>query len=476
MTGRSKKVRPVFLGIFLIFGVFVAGIGCLAGEVFDVRTFGAKGDGKADDTAAIQAAINACFEAGGGTVYNGAGQYLCTSLRLKSHLRLFLDAGATLVSIPDESAYAGLARCLLVASDAEDITVEGPGGMRGTGSGPLGRLADGSDLPIPAFRLGILRFENCKNVVLRGFKVFDSDSWTIHLRFCENVLVDGLTILNHYYHTNSDGIDPVSCRNVRIANCHIVAGDDCIVLKTADRRPCESVVVTNCTLETVATAVKLGTESSGDFRNVHVANCSIRNSTVGIGLYMKDGGTMERISFSQIDIENPVPRGLTNVERSMFPIFVDIERRSPDSAIGRIRDLTFSDITITSGVGALIQGMPESPIENLVLRNITFRVREPVDQSKRRKHIGGRRTTSDARDTQFSTLPSYFTVAYARHIHVGGLRVFIDQDSFKAFPRAAFHAAFVEGCWLQDILREPDEAEALPRVIFRECTGVKFAE
>lgn len=257
----------------------------------------------------------------------------------------------------------------------------------------MGRRA-GVKFVQPEFRVGVVNVFRCKDVSIRNVRFLYSDTWTVHLRNCENVIVDGVTIRNNYYRTNSDGIDPVSCKNVVIANCNISAGDDCIVLKSHGEGPCENVVVTNCTMESIATAVKIGTESPHDFRNIRFSNCTIRNTTVGIGIYLKDGGTVERVSFSNMTVENYPAKGLTNLEKGIYPIHVDIERRHPDSNIGRIRDLTIEKIDICSGFGVLVQGMPESPIENFAIRDINFRVRQPGDYSNRRKHIGGRRPTS----------------------------------------------------------------------------------
>ncbi|MHC4170364.1 MAG: glycosyl hydrolase family 28 protein, partial [Planctomycetota bacterium] len=183
-------------------------------------------------------------------------------------------------------------------------------------------------------------------------------------------------------------MDPVSCRNVHISNCYIIAGDDCIVCKTRDGAPCEDIVITNCTMSSNATAVKIGTESPSDFRNIHMSNCVIRDSTVGIGMYIKDGATAERITFSNCTIETIRKPALVkeSLMNSVYPIFVDIEKRNPDSRVGRIRDLTFSDISIVSDNGILIQGMSQPNIENLVLRNITQRVDRAFDYSQRRKH------------------------------------------------------------------------------------------
>ncbi len=462
--------------LWLSLWMVLAGTAAGRAETFDVRRFGARGDKESLDTAAIQAAVDACLKAGGGTVLVPPGDYRCGTIRLGSHLRFQVEAGATVWSSTQKDDYRG-DRCLLLAREAEGLTICGPGTLRGLGEGPLGRLADKSDAKMPAFRPGILRLENCRDVVVRDLRVLYSDTWTLHFRFCENVLIEGVEIDNEYLHVNSDGIDPVSCRNVRIANCRIVAGDDCIVCKTAEGKPCEHIAVSNCTLESIGTAVKLGTESSGDFRDIRFSGCSVRNSGVGIGLYMKDGGTMERIAFSDMDLEVFSPRGLTNVEKSLFPIFIDIERRHKDSKAGKIRDVTFANIRISSGLGALIQGMPESPIENLSLCNIHFRATSPVDQSERRKRVGGRRTMRDERDTLYSQLPAWLAVAHVNRLVVDQLSVCVAPEEFARFPRSVLYGAKLEDVQVKNISRQPAEAEGTPPVVvFQDCLRTRLAE
>lgn len=436
-------------------------------DEFNVRSFGATGDGKTPDTAALQAAVDACARAGGGTVLLPPGNYLSGTVRLADRVRLRIEAGAALLQSrrPEDHPRA---RCLLWAEKASGIAVEGPGKIVGIGDADLGRRADRRDAAPPPFRAGILRFEECRDVAVRRLTILFSDTWTLHFRCCEDVTVEDVTIRNNYFHTNSDGIDPVSCRRVRIARCDIVAGDDCIVCKTEGDRPCEDVKVRDCRLESIATALKLGTESSGDFRDMEFADCTIRNSTVGLGMFLKDGGTMERIRFSGISIETYVPRGETNVEKAMFPVFMDIERRHADSKVGRIRDVTLEEIRIRSGHGALIQGMPESPIENLTLRTVRFQVRDPQDWSGRRKHIGGRRTLGNQRDTEFARLPGWIVAAHVRGLTVDGLEVTQSEEDFRRFPRSALIAAPVERAEVRNATRVPAGGDP-PAVVVRSA-------
>jgi hypothetical protein len=440
-------------------------------DTINVREYGVAGDGETCDTKAIQAALDACDSAGGGTVVIPPGTYLCGCVVIPSHVTIEIEAGATVQGSSRPEDYAGGASVIFYAREAERIAIVGRGTIRGIGEADLGRRPNTDDKANwPEFRAGIIRIENCRDVTLRDFRILFSDTWTVRLDRCDNVVVDGLAIRNNYFRTNSDGIDPVSCRNVHISNCHIVAGDDCIVMKTRDGEACEDVVVTNCTLESIATAVKLGTESTGDFRNIRISNCTIRNSTVGIGIYLKDGGTMERIAFQNMSIENYDPIGETNVEHGMYPIFVDIERRHEDSLVGRIRDLTFDTIDIASGCGVLIQGMPEQPIENLALRGISIRVDKPIDYSNRKKHVGGRRTTRDERDTLFARKPSYATVAHVDGLSVDGLRVSMTDEALGQYPRAAFSGYFVNRYAVRDVVRTPSGKNIeVPAAILRDC-------
>jgi polygalacturonase len=291
-----------------------------------------------------------------------------------------------------------------------------------------------------------------------------SDSWTFDLERCENVVIDGVSILNNYYRVNADGIDPVSCKSVRISNCHIVAGDDCIVCKTRDGAPCEDITVTNCVLETIATAVKIGTESPSDFRNVLVSNCVIRNSTVGIGIYIKDGGTAERISFAHCTIETIRRPELAggSLPNSVYPIFVDIEKRRPESPIGKVRDLSFSDIAVVSDNGILVQGMSAGRIENVSLRNVTMRVDRAFDYSARRKHVGGKvDSTEDRRETLYARKPSYVTLANIDGLTVDGLRVFIPDEVFNKYPRSALSAHSTSNAIIRDVQRRPVRPDAI---------------
>ncbi len=426
-----------------------------APRLFDIRDFGAVSDRKTNCAAHIQAAIDACTAAGGGTVYIPPGEYLSGTFALKSHVSLYLEAGATIYASLIKSDYPTGAH-LVTAKNAEYISVLGPGILHGQATGDLGRRPGTAYEPRPAFRIGVMLLTGCRDVTLRDFSILYSDSWACHLSLCQRVVVDGITIFNNYFHTNSDGIDPESCRDVRISNCHITAGDDCICLKTRDGIPCEDIVVTNCTTESVATAIKLGTGSFGDYRNITISNCTVRNSTVGVGFFIKDGGIIERVAISNLTIETLRDPMLVNAERlrnMIYPIFLDIEKRTDASKIGAIRDVVFSGIQITSDNGILVQGMPESIIENLTLRDISFRLTRGFDYSHRERHAGGTSNPKDDRITIYARQPSYCTIANVRNLMVDNLTLLGPNPVLEQYHRSALAVLHAENVVARSVFR-----------------------
>jgi hypothetical protein len=443
----------------------------------NVRDHGASGRGRTPDTDAIQSAIDACE--GGGTVEVPPGRYLAGTLHLRNDATLQMDAGAVLLGSRDPSDYPQ-SRVLLEAEGVERIAILGRGTIDGQATGDLGRRPGHADEERPSFRTRLVLLDGCDNVRIRDLTMRNSDSWALHLRRCSDAVVDGVTVLNNYFRTNTDGINPDSCRNVRIANCNVVAGDDCICLKARDGHPCENVVVTNCTTESIATAIKLGTESSGDFRDILITNCTIRNSTVGLGIYVKDGATVERVTFSNISIgtlENPSLVNAPRLRNAIYPILFDVERRTASSPTGKIRDVIVRDIHVLSDNGVLIQGMPESPIEGISLDNILVRVPRGFDYSQRIKHAGGRANPDDERITLYARKPSYVTLAHVAGFTVDNLRVVMKEETLRESGRSALSIYDSREGLLGQITRSPQTApdwETEPVVSTVRCLEMRY--
>ena len=278
--------------------------------LYDVRAFGAVGDGAALDTQAIQKAIDACAEAGGGKVYLQGGTFLSGTIRLKSNVTLYVEAGATLLGSTNIADYpditprivylyrARFTKYLIYAEQAENIAIAGRGSIDGQGRHFPAQPGDDKGRPY------ILRFSECKNVRVENVTFRDSARWLSHYLACENVTINGISI-HSKIRENRDGIDIDSCRNVRISDCSIDTGDDAIVLKATTDRPCQQVLITNCVLSSLASALKLGTESNGGFEDVAITNCTIHDTGYsGIAVEMVDGGILDRVTISNITMKN----------------------------------------------------------------------------------------------------------------------------------------------------------------------------
>jgi polygalacturonase len=340
---------------------------------FNTRQFGARGDGQTKDTKAIQSALDAAGR-DGGTVYFPPGKYLSGTLRMRSHVTLFLDAGATLIFSPDKGDFDPYEKldfksysdeettdfhyALLRGQDLEHIGVTGPGTIDGNRTKRHG--------PKP------IAFKNCRHVIVRDITIKNSPNYNISLLGCDYVDIEGLTILNGF----CDGIDPDCCRYVRIANCFVEAWDDAIVPKASfalgQRRSTENLTVTDCVLTSACNCFKLGTESSGDFKNIAVSNCTMfarpdlwrdRYPTSGVSLEMVDGASLERIAVSNIVMEN--------IES---PIFVRLGNRGRAQAVPRpehLEDISVSGIVATGARrSSSVTGIPGFPVRRITLANI----------------------------------------------------------------------------------------------------------
>ena len=347
-----------------------AGAGAIPPAWHDVSSFGARGDGVAKDTEAVQKAIDACAENGGGTVYFGPGAYLCGSLHLRSGVTLWLDSGATIKGSEDAQDYdapgelgRGAAsgretshfhQALIWGENVERVAIVGQGTIDGN------RRKRGGPKPILLTR--------CKYVDIKGITIENAPSYCISLLGTDCVNIDGVTILNAY----ADGIDPDSCRDVRIANCHIESKDDAIVLKATfalgERRATENVVVTNCLLSTECNGFKMGTESSGDFKRIAVSNCVVTTHeglppTGGVCVETVDGGHVDGVVVSNITMRN-----------ARAPIFIRLGNRGRDMdkpVPGSLKNVIISNVTATGGtIASTITGIPGHDVENVILANI----------------------------------------------------------------------------------------------------------
>jgi polygalacturonase len=379
----------------------------LARTAFDVREFGAKGDGKNLDTPAINKAIEAAAGAGGGTVHFPAGTYLCYSIRMKSKVRLFLGSGATIVAAdpPKEKGQEGFDlpesnkpwedyqdfghnhwhNSLIWGEGLENVSICGSGliwgkGLsRGEGQGPVAED--------PGVGNKAIALKNCRDVLLRDFSILHGGHFGILATGVDNLTIDNLKI-----DTNRDGIDVDCCRNVRISNCAVNSPwDDAICLKSSFAlgyaRATEMVTISDCMVSgsfvegTLLDAtfkrypagsdvdrngrIKFGTESNGGYKNITISNC-VFDGCFGLAILSVDGALIEDVSISNITMREIVGA----------PIFLRLgsRMRGPTGVpVGAIRRVNISNIVssnASSQICSMITGIPNHRIEDVKISNI----------------------------------------------------------------------------------------------------------
>ncbi|WP_334075203.1 glycoside hydrolase family 28 protein [Paenibacillus sp. A14] len=395
-------------------------------QIYSIIDYGAAGDGVTLATAAIQSAIDAANAAGGGTVFVPSGTFLTGAILMKSHVELRLSPGAVLSFSTDPAHYAVVnsrwegvlrevhASCIF-GQGLENIAITGGGMLEGNGQPWWDKKRTApEELEFP--RPKLISFHGCRRVTLRDLNLVNSPSWTVNPILCSDVTIDNLSILNPADSPNTDGINPESCRNVRISNCHIDVGDDCIAIKagtedTAERIPCENITITNCTMVHGHGGVVLGSEMSGGIRNVTITGCVFQHTDRGIRLKSRRGrgGVVEDIRISNIVMDNVIcpfilnlyyfcgPRGKDKYvwDKNPYPVteetpcfrrihFANITARRVQAAAGflyglaeqYISEITFDHIDISMaedavpGVPAMMAGIGEMTGRGFFLGNV----------------------------------------------------------------------------------------------------------
>lgn len=411
-----KKMTTTLLTLFLF-------LAPLSAERVDMSKAGLDGQDARKNTEIINQTIDRLNRAGGGTLFFPAGDYLTASIHLKSNITLELEAGATLrfsdkfddympfVEIRHEGVMMKSFQPLIYATDAENITIKGEGKLDGQGKAwwqeffrviidlrdngkrdinkyqPLFEQANDmqalyaetnvdwhNTLERRFLRPPFIQPLRCKNVRIEGVTLVNSPFWTINPNFCDNVTVKGVTIRN-VPSPNTDGINPESCSNVHISDCHISVGDDCITIKSGRDlqarkigRPCENITITNCTMLSGHGGVVIGSEMSGGVKKVTISNCVFDGTDRGIRIKSTRGrgGVVEDIRVSNIVMSDIKQEAVVlNLKYS------DMKPEKKSERTPEFRNIFVSGLTVRGTQTPIkVDGLPEAPIEGIVLRDI----------------------------------------------------------------------------------------------------------
>ncbi len=371
-------------------------------SMFNVRAHGAAGNGQTLDSSAIQSVIDLCAAQGGGTVYLPAGHYLTGSLFLRSNITLHLDAGAVILGSenPEDypvihSRWEGMHQDthapLIGGNDLHHIAVTGRGTINGRGA-VWWKAKLEKTLVHPRPRL--ISFSDCRNVLIQDITAINSPSWTINPIHCQNVTIHAITIINPADLPNTDGIDPDSCRLVRISDCYISVGDDCITLKSGTEHdrpdrvaPCRDITITNCTLERGHGGVVIGSEMSGGVKNVVISNCVFIGTDRGIRIKTRRGrgGTIEDIRVSNLIMDGVLCPFTMNLyyhigERGNINVS-DKNPRSVNDGTPHLRHIHFSHISAreVKHAAGFLYGLAEMPLEDISLSDISISISEEAE-------------------------------------------------------------------------------------------------
>lgn len=374
---------------------------------FNVRDYGAKGDGKTLDSPAIDRAIQACCEQGGGRVLLPAGRYLSGSIHLKSNVELHLQAGCVIVAAPasmrayDESekfdfpeyqdgGHTYFHNSLIWAEGQENVSITGRGMIDGVGLTKKDTEKGGN---VQGGSIGTgdkaIALKQCKNILIRDVTIYRGGHFAIIITGCERGTIDNVTI-----DTNRDGIDIDCCKYITVSNTKVnTPNDDAIVLKAsyALKRAvaCEQILITNCIVtgyklgtfldgtyvpekvNWVCGRIKLGTESNGGYRDITISNCTCMYSS-GLAFEEVDQGLMDNILVTNIALNHVhhYPIYITTGCRNRGPKDVKEPSRGQNIMISNIQALDCDSLA-----GIIITGMEQAPLKNIALQNIHIEYR-----------------------------------------------------------------------------------------------------
>ncbi len=420
---------------------------------FNIKNYGAQNDTTVLSTHALQQAIDACSDAGGGRVVVPAGIYKIGTIQLKSNVHLYLEQGATLYGstnladyIPMKSNYLSLRTQtttiqLIYADGVQNVSIDGLGTIDGRGRAfkKLSWNDEGITRP------HLLRFIQSQDILVRGITLRNSGCWMQHYLACNRLMIDGIKVFNRNNY-NNDALDIDGCHEVIVRGMIADSDDDGITLKSTSPRLCENVRISDCVVSSHCNAVKLGTETNGGFRNISISGIVVKPSydqkekffgqwigSSALSLEIVDGGVLENVNVANFTVEG-----------TESPIFVRLGHRGRGyiagqhiDHVGRIDGVRIDNFQIRNAgsMGCSITGLPGHPVRHVTVSNISLHHKGGVKRAQLAEiadSIADEKAASYPEATMWGHLPAKgFYVRHARGVQLSNIHVSTIEDDVR---------------------------------------------
>lgn len=468
-----------------------------AEKIFNIVDFGAAAGRDTLCTEAIQRAINACADAGGGRVLVPGGTFLTGGIVLRDRVNLHLSEGAMLLGSTKMRDYAPhaprskarydryLLTSLIFAQGADGVSVSGKGTLNGNSKSENEFIVKGRE---EKHRPCLIWFDECTNVVVKDITFTSSGFWTETYTRCRNVHVRGITVKDSIFR-NNDGCNIVDCENALVEDCNIDALDDGICLKGYTAEGCRNVVIRNNRVRSLCNGIKAGTDSSGGFQNILIEDNVVWQTGIsGIALELVDGGVMRNVIVRNIKmdvVETPIFIKLGDRNR---PVMTEGGPVKP--GVGTLRDIHISGIRATvndaekytdaeraihnyTPYASSITGIPGHFVERVYINDVEIEILGgfPAGTKEDARRTIPENSTKYPENRMFGVLPAHaFYIRHAKDIHLSDIRVAIRQpDARPAFVLDDVHASTFRN------IRTAAVSPAPPFRVAKNCTGVKVA-
>lgn len=379
--------------------------------IYDVRNYGAVGDGKTLNTAAIQKAIDDCASKNGGTVLLEDGTYMTGSIVLRSNVNLHIEQNAVLLGSPNCGDYPekqnlkhviseNLPRTrnasMIFAEECENISITGMGKIDCNGTRFVrekqgewtGWRFERIDAPTPP---RVVFFAGCRNIKIEDITMLNQPSgWSYWIHDCDYVVFDKCKILAEVRYPNNDGIHINSSRNVTVSNCDIVTGDDCIVVRAnnrslAENKVCEKVTVTNCNLTSYSGGIRIGWISDGVIKNCTFSNLVMTDTVIGISIVLPDFSKVPDRGREDTLIENLLFNNIVMDKIYGRPIKIYIGQ-TDGTRCEAIRNIYFSKVVASGLEFPYLFGRKDNKIRNIYFNDCRFECLSDEELPNFRQH------------------------------------------------------------------------------------------